>query len=116
MGVGVVRFWMNSTVRAPRICRILDLLDMQYESERIKGDFSNDDFTQPRYCITPVSWAPDPPLKFFLTTVPKTTWMVSPGSFLSFSLFLENHHFVCALVIYSACKIVKIATLPSNIV
>lgn len=34
VGVRMVRFCMNSEVRAPRICRIQDLLDMRYERER----------------------------------------------------------------------------------
>lgn len=65
----MVRFWVNPIVRAPRMCRILEFLDEQCESERNKNDFSNDDFTQLRFCITAVFWAPDPPSKFFLTTV-----------------------------------------------
>ena len=119
VGVRMVRFCMNSEVRAPRICRIQDLLDMRYERERrVNGDFSNVDFTQPTFYITAVSWAPT--WSSFevlhhhcsLDSMDGKSWLFSQSFFVS----MENHPYVHGLVIYSICKIVKIATPPSSII
>lgn len=108
----MVRFWMNSEVRAQRSGRILGLLEVCVVSEREESKVTFLILISHRQDSTLlISWAPEPPLKFPVTTVLLTAWMVRPGNFL-FLCFKENYPFVHGLVIYSTCEMVKMLPSP----